>query len=181
MTTEPASYWQITAPVVPLSSQLPHTVDVAVVGGGLLGAATCYWLAREGVHVALFERIALAHGATGRNGGLVRVGSAGSYLDTIAHLGYETAHAVLTLTRESRTLLRQVLKEEEIACDYREPGTLRLILNEAQKEQLEKEIDALHTEGLPAMLLERKQVQELIKTPLSPEILGGRLLPEKQR
>lgn len=46
---------------------------MAVIGGGLLGTAICYWLARQGVSVALLERSALAAGATGRNGGFADV------------------------------------------------------------------------------------------------------------
>ena len=93
MTSDSVSYWQSTAAAVPLSTHVPRTVAVAVVGGGLLGAATCYWLAREGIQVALLERAALASGATGRNGGLVRAGSAESYPDAIAHLGHEIGRA----------------------------------------------------------------------------------------
>jgi glycine/D-amino acid oxidase-like deaminating enzyme len=179
MTPESASYWQSTSSAVALSTTLPRTVDVAVVGGGLLGAATCYWLAREGAQVALLERAALASGATGRNGGLVRAGSAESYPDAIAHLGHETAQAVMTLTYESRALLRQVLQEEHIACDYREPGTIRLALNERQVEHLQEEVEVLHADGFPARLLDRNHMQAVIKTPLASEILGGRLLPEQ--
>jgi len=50
---EPVSYWQRTAPHFPLSHELPSTVDVLIVGCGLFGAATAYWLARAGRQVAL--------------------------------------------------------------------------------------------------------------------------------
>src|SRR5579875_1902619 len=98
MQEDSVSYWQSTMAALPLSTDLPATVDVAVVGGGLLGAATCYWLARQGVQVALLERSALAAGATGRNGGMVRAGMAGLYADGIARLGHETAFAITTFT-----------------------------------------------------------------------------------
>lgn len=87
MASESVSYWQRTAPVFLLSTDMPHSVDVAVIGGGLLGAATCYWLAQAGVRAVLLERTALAAGATGRNGGFVRAGTAGCYPQAIAHLG----------------------------------------------------------------------------------------------
>ncbi len=164
---------------MPLAATLPRTIDVAVIGGGLLGAATCYWLAKEGVRVALLERDALAAGATGRNGGFVVAGPTGSYSKAIADLGHDTAQAVMNVTHESRTLLRQVLQEEAIACDYREPGTLRLALTEAHREQLTQDVAALRSSGFSAQFLEREQVQQLIQTPLAPEILGGRLLPEQ--
>ncbi|MGZ5214218.1 MAG: NAD(P)/FAD-dependent oxidoreductase, partial [Actinomycetota bacterium] len=43
--------------------------DVAVVGGGIVGAACAYELARAGASVTLIERDELAAGASGRNQG----------------------------------------------------------------------------------------------------------------
>ena len=45
--------------------------DVAVVGGGIIGCASAYELARAGARVALIERSELAAGASGRNHGLL--------------------------------------------------------------------------------------------------------------
>ena len=134
MISESISYWQGTTPDFLLSTDLPPSADVAVIGGGLLGAATCYWLARAGVRVVLLEGTAIAAGATGRNGGFVRAGPR-SYSEAIVRFGHETARAIMAITYESRALLRQVLQEEAIACDYREPGALQLALIQAQIEQ----------------------------------------------
>ena len=43
--------------------------DVVVVGGGIVGAACAYELARAGASVALLEREELAAGASGRPAG----------------------------------------------------------------------------------------------------------------
>ncbi len=179
MLTDSRSYWQSTVSATPLSTELPPTTDVAVIGGGLMGTATCYWLARQGVPVALLERSALAAGATGRNGGFVVASPGESYPKAIAHLGHEAARAIMDMTYESRTLLRQVLQEEAIACDYREPGTIRLALSETQVEQHIQEVDALCRDGFPAQWLDREDIQPLIQTPMAPEILGGRFRPEQ--
>lgn len=175
MQTDSRSYWQSTVPAVPLSTELPRMIDVAVIGGGLMGTATCYWLARQGVPVALLERTALAAGATGRNGGFVVVGPAESYPKAIARLGHEAARAAMNVTYENQTLLRQVLQEEAIDCDYREPGTIRLALTEEQVMQLTQEVQARQADGFSAQFLER----EYIQTPMAVEILGGRFLPDQ--
>ncbi|GHP00283.1 FAD-dependent oxidoreductase [Reticulibacter mediterranei] len=179
MVRESVSYWQSTCPPFSLSTHLPSGADVAIVGGGLLGAATCYWLARAGVRVVLLERTALADGATGRNGGFVRAGTSESYPEAIARLGPQTARAVMDITYENRALLRRLIQEELIECDYREPGALQLALTDVHREQQHQEVEALREDGFSAQWLERTQVQAMINTPLAPEILGGRFLPEQ--
>jgi glycine/D-amino acid oxidase-like deaminating enzyme len=175
---EPSSYWQKTTAHVALSTDLPHVVDVAVVGGGILGIATGYWLARAGVAAVVLERITPAHGATGRNGGVVSISTAEPYPAAIARLGQQTAQHVLRLTLENQALLRQTLAEEEIACDYREPGHLSLALDADQFTDLARTVTALQADGVSATLIDRREVQELVGTPLGPEILGGKFLPK---
>ena len=135
---EPSSSWQETPPTFALSEELPSTCEVAVVGGGIIGSALGYQLARAGVKTVLLERSGLAQEATGRNGGFVSLGLAEPYPAACARLGDETARAVLTLTRENQALLRHLLAEERIACDYREPGSITLALNESQLALLEQ-------------------------------------------
>ena len=171
------SYWQRTSNQVTLSTDLPPTSDVAVVGAGLLGAATSYWLARAGLSVVLLERTAPAFGATGRNGGIVSVGPAEPYPGAIVRLGHETVRTIYTLTLENRALLRQVLAEEGIACDYREPGHLSLALCEEQLMGQSEIVAALQGDGFTDTLLDRAQAQALIDTPLGPEIAGGKFIP----
>ncbi|HEX5689360.1 MAG TPA: FAD-dependent oxidoreductase, partial [Roseiflexaceae bacterium] len=175
----PRSYWQTTAGPPDLRpADLPTSVDVAVVGGGLLGTATTYWLARSGARVALLEAHALAAGATGRNGGFMVAGTAEAYPAAIARHSHPVARAVWSLTLENRVLLRQVLSAEAIACEYREPGLLHLALGDDQRERLAQTVAALQADGFAGELLDRQQTQELLGTPLGPEIVGALFAPE---
>src|SRR5215212_7488951 len=88
------------------STELPARTEVVVIGGGLLGAATAYWLARSGVAAVLIEQGDLASGATGRNGGFMVAGTAERYPAAMARLGHATARAVWQLTLDNRALLR---------------------------------------------------------------------------
>src|SRR3954469_7244972 len=129
----PESYWQAAnAARAHRSTELPARTDVVVIGGGLLGAATAYWLARAGIATVVIEQGDLASGATGRNGGFMVAGTAERYPAAMARLGHATARAVWRLTLDNRVLLRQVLAEEAIECYYREPGHLHLALGDAQ-------------------------------------------------
>ena len=56
-----------------MTSEVPRTADVVVVGGGVHGASVAYHLARRGARrVVLVERKFLASGPTGRSSALVR-------------------------------------------------------------------------------------------------------------
>lgn len=174
---ESPSYWQRTSAPFPLATDIPRTVDILVVGSGLFGAATAYWLARAGRQVALLDRIGIAYGASGRNGGFVVAGLHEEYPAAIARVGHERARAMLTIAYENQAVLRQVLTEEKIDCHYREPGSLSLALGEAQLASVRQNVAALQADGFSAQLLNRDEVQDLIRTPLNPEIVGGKFLP----
>lgn len=176
---EPSSYWQETVTRLKLSDDLPSVTDVAIIGGGVMGAAISYWLARAGVRSVLLERTRLAHEATGRNGGFVSIGPAESYPAAIRRSGHETAHAILNVTRENQALVRRILAEEDIACDYHEPGSLSLAFDATHLTALAEEVMALQADSVAAALLDRAQVQELIHTPLGRDIVGGRFMPEE--
>ena len=174
---ESPSYWQATAPAFTQSSPLPTHTDVAVIGGGLLGTATSYWLAKAGIPVLLLERTRPAAGATGRNGGVITVGPAEAYHQAVARIGRETARAILRVTLESRALLRQVLTDEAISCDYREPGHLRIALDNKQLSNFRQMQEALEQDGIPATIVTPEDMQHFIHTPLGPRIQGGLFIP----
>ena len=54
------------------SPELPAHVDVAVIGGGIIGVCSAYELARKGARVALFEKGVIAGEQSGRNWGWCR-------------------------------------------------------------------------------------------------------------
>jgi glycine oxidase len=45
--------------------------DVAIIGAGIIGCSTAYFLAREGVSVTVYDPAGIAAGASGRNNGLI--------------------------------------------------------------------------------------------------------------
>ena len=49
------------------SSSLPREADVVVIGGGVAGVFTAYYLARRGVKVALLEKGRVAAEQSSRN------------------------------------------------------------------------------------------------------------------
>ena len=174
---EPRSYWHATAPPPVPADDLPEAADVVVVGGGMLGVWTAYWLARAGADVTLIERTAISWGATGRNGGFVTAGLADGFAATAARVGEQDARAIWTLSAEGRDIVRRVVAEEGIDCDFREPGTLHLTLGADGLAETRAGAALLAAEGVAVEALDRQGVGELIRTPLGPDIVGGLYFP----
>jgi D-amino-acid dehydrogenase len=67
---------------------LTTSPEVLVIGGGIVGSATAYHLARRGASVTLLEAADLAYGATGRNLGYIWVHTRrpGPELELVMHL-----------------------------------------------------------------------------------------------
>ena len=55
-----------------MSQPAGRSADVAIVGGGIVGTATATFLAQAGMRVTLYERSAVAAGASGRNSGVIQ-------------------------------------------------------------------------------------------------------------
>src|SRR6185295_4294360 len=51
---------------------IPRSADVVIIGGGIVGCSAAYFLAKQGVSVALFEKGRVAGEQSGRNWGWVR-------------------------------------------------------------------------------------------------------------
>jgi glycine/D-amino acid oxidase-like deaminating enzyme len=169
----PSSYWHATfTPPVP-DADLPSTSDVVVVGGGLLGCWTAYWLAKQGVQVTLLEKTAISWGATGRNGGFLMSGTSAGYRHTIATIGHQAARDLHALTRRGQALVYEVVAEEGIECDLRTPGTMHLTLAGEDEADVIAGVEALHADGFPGELLDRHGVQAHMRTPLADDVIGG--------
>lgn len=176
-TRDSLSYWHATAePMIP-ADNLPFAAEVVVIGGGMLGVWTTYWLAKSGVDVVLLEKSAIGWGATGRNGGFLIEGAAIGYKRLIDQLGRDAARDFYALTMQGQKLAYETVAEEGIDCQLRRTGTLSLALNQAELDDMIEQQSLMAEDGHDVQIVDREAIGELISTPLAEEIVGGYLAP----
>jgi glycine/D-amino acid oxidase-like deaminating enzyme/nitrite reductase/ring-hydroxylating ferredoxin subunit len=125
------AYWIRTADMprfAPLDRHL--TVDVAVVGGGLVGLTTAYLMKMAGLNVAVLERDMCAAMDTGHTTAHLTVVTDELLTDMIRDFGADTAAAVWNAGRVAIDTIETHVAMEDIACDFRRvPGVLHEALD----------------------------------------------------
>ena len=136
------SYW-LSEPSPPVVTRpLGGRADAAVIGGGVTGCACALALARGGLRVRLHEARTIASGASGRNGGFALRGGAMPYDSAREYMGPTRAKEYWELTES------YVERLAELAGDaVRLTGSLRLAADAEERDELEREYEALREDG----------------------------------
>jgi glycine oxidase len=144
--------------------------DVIVVGGGIVGAATAWSLAREGERVTLFER-----GEIGREASWAAAG----VLGTLHPWEYPQPLLRVTLraAAEYGAFAAELEEETGIDLEYRVPGMLHPVLDDRDEADVGRMLDWRRRERLPAERLSAAAARER-EPALSPSARGALLYPD---
>lgn len=139
--------------------------DVIIIGGGVVGSATAYYLAKREISnvIVLEASDSIGHGGSSRNGGGVRQ----SGRDV-----RELPYAIYSVEKFWPTL------SEELGVDveYYQAGNLRLGKTEAHMKKLQTLASNAQKSGLDVRMIDGKEVKELCPY-LSDEIIGASWCP----
>lgn len=133
-------------------------MDVIVLGGGLMGTASAYFLARRGISVTLIERSRVGSGATVASFGNIR--RSGRYLPQLP-----LAHRSLALWRQAETMLGRDV-------EFRATGHLRLVFGEDGLAAMRSFIEAARPWGLELKELDASQIRARFPG-IGPDAIGA--------
>lgn len=122
------SFWQATAPPFrgAATGSLPVTASVVVIGGGFTGVSAALNLARSGIDVVLLESGDIMSQASARNGGHCNTGVSQNFSSLVASQGLEQASRFYRAFDSAVSYVGQLVREEQIDCDFRLCGKLKL-------------------------------------------------------
>jgi glycine/D-amino acid oxidase-like deaminating enzyme len=154
-------YWQATMPALPDRGgrDLPDRAEVVVVGGGYTGVAAARRLAQQGAKVTLLEAETLGWGASTRNGGIVHPGYKWGPAELLRRYGDERGRALFRETLEGYDLLKSIIGDEAIDCDFGECGYLELAYAPSHLPELAEARESLHAAGVEAGLVGQRDLR----------------------
>ncbi len=133
----------------PTNGPLKRSCDIAIIGGGVMGLSIAYQLAKRGVtDVVVLERGYFAQGASGRNGGGVRM--------------QWSTELNIRLMQRSIALCRRVAQEIGVNVWFRQGGYLFLAKTEIERARMERNAVLQNEIGVPTRILSLKEAHKIV-------------------
>lgn len=170
-------YWWEAAPRPELdATPLPEAADVVIIGSGFTGLSAALTLVRNGRVPLVLEREVPGFGASTRNGG--QIGS-GNQKFRVKHLialrGEEKARALLREGVAMLDYIADLVKREQIACDFVRCGRFRGAIRPAHYEAMARDMEDLRAlAGVESFPVPRAEQHREIGSDL---FHGGSVLP----
>jgi glycine/D-amino acid oxidase-like deaminating enzyme len=129
--------------------QLPESTDVVIVGAGIAGISTAWFLNKAGLRVVICEKGVVAGEQSSRNWGWIR------------QQGRDQAE--LPIVMESMRLWQEIAAEVDIDIGYQRTGSLYLCENDDEMARHDRFMSFAPAYGLATERLNRKQLEALMR------------------
>ena len=152
LTGKAESYWVATVGDVPAYHPLDGDldVDVAVIGGGIVGLTAAELLTRAGKRVALIEARKLGQQVTGRSTAKVTSQHGLIYQRLLKEFGEEAARAYGGANQAGLEQIARLVRDRDIDCDFERAAAYVYARSDAELAEIEREIEVAERLGLPA-------------------------------
>ena len=148
------------------------TTDVCIVGAGIFGLTCGYYLAKQGLNVVILEKEAdIASKTTGHTTAKITSQHNLIYKYLIDSVGMEQAKQYLCANQEAIENIANIIKAENIDCNFERQDSYVYTLNENELEKIKLENEAVNSLGFNS--------EFVTSTPLPFDVLGAIKFPNQ--
>ena len=116
------SLWIKTTKNDEIFEQLNDTkkVDVCVIGGGLFGLTTAYYLTKNNINTIVLEKGRIGEKVSGNTTGKITSQHDLFYAHLVDDYGYDYAQKYLEANEQAIENIKKIVNDEQIDCDFSE-------------------------------------------------------------
>lgn len=122
--------------------------DIVIIGGGLAGLSTAYWLQQEdsSLEIAVVEKYEIGSGASGRNAGFITCGSVEHFNRLVSKHGREEAAAIWGFSETNLKLLYEhIIKGSEKELLFEHNGSFSLASSDNEFKELQDSAELMNS------------------------------------
>ena len=139
-----------------------ETKDIVVIGGGIAGLSSAYWLKKEdpSMSVALVEKYECGDGATGRNAGFITCGSVEHFNRLVEKHGKEEANDIWNYSETNLALLEEeIIRDQGERLLFEKKGSFSLASTDTEFEELKDSANIMKGFGIDVEIVEEADVK----------------------
>ena len=137
--------------------------EICVIGGGLFGLTTAYYLTKCGKKVILLEKGEIGSKVSGNTTGKITSQHDLFYAHLIDDYGEEYAKKYLEANEKAIENIKQIIKEEKIDCDFSMQKSYIYTTKEDEILEIQKEVEAVNKLGKKAKFVDKIDLPIKIK------------------
>ena len=140
-----------------------ETTEVCIIGGGLFGLTTAYYLSQNGFKVTVLEKDEIGKRASGNTTGKITSQHDLFHAHLIDDYGEEFAKKYLEANENAIKNIKKIVEEEKIECDFCEEKSYVYTTKEDEVIKIEKEVEAVKKLGKEAKFVTKIDLPIKIK------------------
>jgi len=136
--------------------------DVVIIGGGIAGLSSAYWLLKEneGLRIALVEKGEIGEGASGRNAGFITCGSVEHFNRLVSKHGEAEAQEIWKFSEVNLELLQsEIIKDQAEELGFEKKGSFSLASTKEEFSELKKSYELMSGFGIDVEVLEENDIK----------------------
>ena len=128
--------------------------EVCIIGGGITGISTAYYLSKHGLDIAVLERDKICSKTTGHTTGKISTQHGLFYKYLVDTQGKDYAKSYLDVNIKAMNNIEKIINEENILCDFEKRNSFVFTLMPERIKAIQDEVNITKSLGIKSDFVE---------------------------
>lgn len=139
------------------------TAEVCIIGAGITGLQTAYYLAKKGMDVVVIEKDTIASKTTGHTTGKVSIQHGLFYNYLAENYGFDYAKKYALANNEALKNIKNIIEDENIDCDFETRDSIIFSENPQKFSKIQEEAKLCKNIGIESEFINKIELPIVIQ------------------